>query len=250
MFAAASFVALALTSSVLAMPSPLTPSTTNAGQPCVISWGPDTTGDWTKTNIELMSGDNQNMVHITTIATVDTTDAAATSYTWTCPEVTPNSNIYFYQFSTAGSPTDLTWTTRFTIAGTDGATEEAENATQPDGSAVPWGVGNLVDTSKATPAPAYITGQTSANGASGSASVTGTGTASVAASTSSMGSMSMASSSSKMVSIVATSTAAAATRSASASASASTAAASSGAQRTGVAFALGAVALAGFAVLA
>lgn len=119
------------------------------------------------------------------------------------PQVTPNSNIYFYQYSTSVAPTNLTWTTRFTvcalllwpgtllidhiikIAAADGSTTAPEHATQPDGSAIPWGIGNLVDPSEAKPAPAYITGQTSAGGSGSSASVSGStaGSTSAAATT-------------------------------------------------------------------
>lgn len=81
-------------------------------------------------------------------------------------QVTPNSAIYFYQF-TDPATTNITWTTRFTIADASGNSVDPENATQPGGQAIPWGIGALVDPSKATPAPVGGT----ANGTSASASV-------------------------------------------------------------------------------
>jgi len=154
-------IVLAFAASVLAQPSPLTPATADEGANCVISWSPDTTGTWTQTNIQLMGGSNLQMIPITTVATVDTTSASATTYTWPCPAVTPNSAIYFYQFSHSTEPNVLQWTTRFAIASTTGAVTAPANSVQPDAmhSAIPWGIGALVDPSTAKPAPAYITGE-------------------------------------------------------------------------------------------
>ena len=59
--------------------------------------------------------------------------------------MTPNSAIYFYQFSTPAAPKNLTWTTRFTIAASDGSVTAPANDTQPDGQKIPWGVGELLD---------------------------------------------------------------------------------------------------------
>ncbi|KAG8936010.1 hypothetical protein FRC02_005206 [Tulasnella sp. 418] len=176
MLSAAILATFALVSGVVAQPSPLTPSTANEGAPCVITWEPDTTGEWKETNIQLMTGDNINMLHITTVTTLDTTKPAPdNTFTWPCPAVNPNSLIYFYQFSTASDPTNLQWTTRFAIAGPNGELVQPENAVQPDAtkSQIPWGVGNLENPSSAKPAPAYISGQGNANGASGSGSATG-----------------------------------------------------------------------------
>lgn len=159
MFALASIIALAFASTALAQPGPLTPLAVPEGQPCTITWTADATGKWTQTNIQLMSGDNDNMVPLTTIATVDTTAAAATTYSWTCPDVTIYAAIYFYQFSHSTEPDNLIWTTRFAIESAAGATVPAPNATQPDGSAIAWGNGQLKDTADAKPAPSYITGQ-------------------------------------------------------------------------------------------
>lgn len=35
------------------------------GTNCTFSWTPDPAGLWKETNVELMSGDNWNMIHIT-----------------------------------------------------------------------------------------------------------------------------------------------------------------------------------------
>ncbi|TBU33998.1 hypothetical protein BD309DRAFT_969427 [Dichomitus squalens] len=141
------------------------------GGQCTFTWTPDTTGVWKQMNVELMSGDNWQMSHITTVATnIDGTDATKATFSYNCPEVTPNSAIYFYQFSTPSAPSNLTWTTRFTIAGADGSTTAPTNQTQPDGQSIPWGVGALVDPSTAVAAPNYIA-------SSGAAATTNVGTA-------------------------------------------------------------------------
>jgi len=192
MFAAASVLALALVSSVFAQPSPLTPVPVQEGGNCVITWTPDSTGKWNETNIELMTGDNLNMIHLTTVTTVDTTSSAAATFSWICPDVTLYAAVYFYQFSHATEPSNLIWTTRWAIASATDEIVGAPNATQPDGSAVGWGIGYLKDPSTAKPAPSYITGQTS--GAAGAAAATnGTVVASVSASASSTMTMSVAS---------------------------------------------------------
>ncbi|KAG8889268.1 hypothetical protein FRB98_005081 [Tulasnella sp. 332] len=167
MFTVASFIALAFASSALAQPSPLTPAPSIEGQPCAITWTPDATGKWTQTNIQLMSGDNENMVALTTITTVDTTSTAPTTFSWTCPDVTLYSAVYWYQFSIAADPTNLLWTTRFAIESPSGTTVPPPNPTQPNGDAIAWGLGELKDLSAAKPPPSYITGETT-GGASNS----------------------------------------------------------------------------------
>lgn len=78
----------------------------NAGSQCTLGWDVDPTGTWKKMNIQLMTGDNYNMVALTSalspltipssnqltrsiaaVATVDGTDSAANTFSWTCPEV-------------------------------------------------------------------------------------------------------------------------------------------------------------------
>jgi len=111
-----------------------------------------------------MTGSNLAMVHLTTVATVDTTAAAATTYTWVCPDVTLNSAVYFYQFSHAEEPNNLQWTTRWAIAGADGSTVPPPQTEMAGGQSIGWGTGALVNTALIKPAPAYIRGQTSQGG--------------------------------------------------------------------------------------
>jgi hypothetical protein len=127
------------------------------GKDCLIHWTGDTnsTTNWKDMAIELMTGDNFNMVHLTTVATGQdgTVDG---SFTHTCPGVAPNAPIYFYQFTSPNiQPSETQWTTRFTIADENGHTDPAPNATQPDGKAIPWGIGKLLDPSTATPPPDF-----------------------------------------------------------------------------------------------
>lgn len=45
-----------------------------------------------------MSGSNKNMSLVTNVVVgLDGTDDSLSPYSWTCPEVDPYSNIYFYQ---------------------------------------------------------------------------------------------------------------------------------------------------------
>ena len=37
----------------------------NEGTNCTIKWNPDPAGLWKETNVQLMTGDNFNMIHIT-----------------------------------------------------------------------------------------------------------------------------------------------------------------------------------------
>ncbi|VDC05167.1 unnamed protein product [Peniophora sp. CBMAI 1063] len=166
-------------------PVPNTPDTGITGKTCTITWAEDTTGNWGETAIELMTGDNQAMVHLTTVTTLDSSKTS--TYSWTCPEVTINSAIYFYQFSAAGQ--SLTWTTRFALAGADGSTVTEPNATQPDGSAIPWGTGALSDPSTAVAAPSWLSSTssnstTSASAGSSAASTSGSAATEAASSTS------------------------------------------------------------------
>lgn len=142
---------------VRADPNPTAPgpnSTFTEGTTCSVTWDPDTSGVWTVMNIEFMSGDNLDMVYMTTVATVDGTDASNTTFNYPCPAVHPNAPIYFYQFSSPFSK-NLYWTTRFAIADTNGQVTPAPNATQPNGQAIPWGVGVLDDPSQAVPSPSF-----------------------------------------------------------------------------------------------
>lgn len=161
----------------------------NAGSSCTITWIGDkaSTTIWKNMAIELMTGDNYDMVHLTTVATNQdgTVDG---SFSYTCPEVTPNSAIYFYQF-TSPLTNVATWTGRFTIASSTGNSTPPPNATQPTGDAIPWGTGALNDPSKAVAAPNF-------SGGSGANSTTTSGlSVSVSASSTARSSSSVISSS-------------------------------------------------------
>ncbi|KAJ7933739.1 hypothetical protein B0H13DRAFT_1700567, partial [Mycena leptocephala] len=117
----------------------------NEGSTCRIGWVGDDSGSttWKTMTIELMTGSNLAMVsllstHPSVATGLDGTTAG--TFTYTCPEVTPNSPIYFYQFS-AGINTS--WSARFTIAAEDGSSTPA---TESDGSNS-YGNGKLVASS-------------------------------------------------------------------------------------------------------
>ncbi|KAF8957128.1 hypothetical protein BDZ97DRAFT_1924862 [Flammula alnicola] len=178
MFAAHAFAALlALAAPLIARAdvTPLTPApgdTFNEGAPCLITWGGDSTSTtaWKNMAIELMSGDNLNMNHITTVATGQDGTVAG-SFTYTCPAVTPNSAIYFYQF-TAPQAKNTTWTGRFIIASATGQSTPPANPTQPgSNAAIPWGIGALTDPSQAVAAPSFAGAGAGSPTLSGSGSV-------------------------------------------------------------------------------
>lgn len=154
--ALAGLLALASPLMVLADVNPSEPgpgSIFKAGSKCHVTWQGDTdsTTAWKDMAIELMSGSNLNMVPVTTVATNQdgTKDG---SFEHTCPEVTPNSAIYFYQLSSSHTTTK-TWTTRFTIQGADGSSTPPANPTQPSGDPIPWGIGRLVNADAVVPPP-------------------------------------------------------------------------------------------------
>lgn len=94
----------------------------------------------------VMTGSNFKMTKLATVATgLDGTDSSKTSISFTCPEVSPYSAIYFYQYSLGGSGSPA-WTTRWTIADANGQSTTPTHATQTDGQAIPWGTGKLVGT--------------------------------------------------------------------------------------------------------
>jgi len=153
-----SLTLLALAASLLvrADPTPTQPGpgdSFKAGGPCHIAWDVDTTGVWKTMNIELMTGSNFQMVHLTTVTTVDGTNPATTTFDYPCPAVTPNSAIYFYQFSTPVNSTKY-WTTRFTLADAQGGSTPPTQNTQPGtNEPIPWGTGALVNPADAKPPP-------------------------------------------------------------------------------------------------
>jgi hypothetical protein len=71
-------------------------------------------------------------------------------------KVTPYSPIYFYQFNSPAANNSV-WTGRFTITDNVNDIVPAAQSTQPDGEAIPWGVGQLVNGNSTTSAPASTT---------------------------------------------------------------------------------------------
>ena len=68
MFTSSLFVVAfpALAAMAMVDPSEPAPGTVfKQGETCTIQWAVDTTGTWTETNIELMTGSNLAMVHLT-----------------------------------------------------------------------------------------------------------------------------------------------------------------------------------------
>lgn len=164
MFAALALAVLVSTAALFvhADPDPTNPGPGDVfieGQACTMTWTPDTTGVWKTMIIQLKTGDNFNMVNLTTVGTVDGTDATKTSFSYPCPQVTPHSPIYFYQFSSPASSNN-SWTGRFTITDTASDIVPAANSTQPDGSAIPWGTGKLVSSTSSTSAVATVSATT------------------------------------------------------------------------------------------
>jgi len=141
--------------------TPLTPApgdSFNAGATCTTTWSGDnnSTTAWKGMAIELMTGANLDMVHLTTVAQNQDGTQSGT-FSFPCPAVTINAPIYFFQYTAPGT-SDKEWTTRFTIASSSGQVVAAPNATQPDsGDQIPWGDGALQDPSTAVAAPSFAT---------------------------------------------------------------------------------------------
>ncbi|KAF8159261.1 hypothetical protein B0H34DRAFT_633509, partial [Crassisporium funariophilum] len=161
MFAAHAFTALLALAAPFLVLADVTPSepgpgdSFNAGTTCHVTWegDKDSTTVWKNMAIELMTGSNLGMVHITTVAT-NQDGTVNGRFEYPCPEMVPYSAIYFYQFSSPQTAVK-TWTTRFTIASPTGATVPPSNPTQPgDNDPIPWGTGALADPSTAVAAPA------------------------------------------------------------------------------------------------
>ena len=66
------------------------------------------------------------------------------------PQVTPNSAIYFYEF-TSSSSTVKYWTTRFTITDENGNSTPPTEDAQPNGDKIPWGTGALAGDNSTLP---------------------------------------------------------------------------------------------------
>ncbi|THH09684.1 hypothetical protein EW146_g8615 [Bondarzewia mesenterica] len=165
-------ILLSLVSIARADPNPQEPGPNQVfqeGKTCHIAWTPDASGTWTSMAIELMTGDNLDMIHLTTVTTVDGTKTS--TFDLTCPDVTLYAPVYFYQFSIPSAPDTKYWTTRFAISDASGKTVAAPNSTQPTGEAIAWGTGALANPSIAVAAPSYLSGTSSGStAASGSSS--------------------------------------------------------------------------------
>lgn len=146
--------------------------------------GVDPTGKWTDMQIELKTGDNLAMVPLKVITTIDGTKES--SFVYPCPDVTPNSAIYFYEFSSSSS-TQKYWTTRFTITDESGNSTPPTESAQPNGDKIPWGTGMLVGTNGTS-----VPGSPSPSGASSLSS--GSSSTSIGSSSISSGSSSRLSS--------------------------------------------------------
>jgi len=132
---------LGLTSAAVVPTAPGPGQVFREGDQCTLSWSLDTTGKWTSFNVDLMSGSNFAMQPVTNVFKGRDGTKGENTYSWKCPQVTPNSAIYFYQFTQDGA--DTTWTTRFTIASPTGQVTPPANSVQPGGAAIPWGIGQL-----------------------------------------------------------------------------------------------------------
>ncbi|KAG9015447.1 hypothetical protein FRB94_000051 [Tulasnella sp. JGI-2019a] len=141
-------VSIYVASSAVAPTAPGPGSTFDEGSMCTVEWEVDTTGEWKDMTIDLMSGSDLNMTRVLNVASVvDGTNPTLTPFSWTCPPVCPNSDIYFYQLSQGHNRTLPTWTARFTIASRNGSSTPAPYGSQPNGGLpIPWGYGVIHDT--------------------------------------------------------------------------------------------------------
>ncbi|OCF44718.1 hypothetical protein I317_01407 [Kwoniella heveanensis CBS 569] len=247
-------LALASTVAVNAIITPTSPDSNTVvkvGDKIQALWTADSTSSWKDVEIQLMTGDNLQMVALATVATgIDGT--SATSYEFTAPDVSPYSKIYFLQFTNGGDMTAPTWTTRFTIASADGTTTEPTNSTVYSGTTVEWGTGTLLstvttDTSGSGSSSSSSNSTTASSAASGSSAVTTTSASESASSASAS-----ASSESASASAAASESASTSARSSGATTAAAAAASSSGSNSAAgrLEVGLGAVVLAGLAAYA
>ncbi|WVR04949.1 hypothetical protein IAU60_001961 [Kwoniella sp. DSM 27419] len=215
--------ALALIASVQAIITPTSPDSNTVvkvGDKIEALWTVDPDQQWKDVEIQLMTGDNFNMIPLATIATgIDGTTAS--SYSFNAPEVTPNAKIYFLQFTNGGNMSDPTWTTRFTIAAADGTTTEPTNSTDYSGNTVQWGTGTLVG------AVSTDSSASGSNSTSAAVSASGASTSAAVANSTSASASAMSSTAESATSAAAASSASASATSARSSGTAAAAAASS-----------------------
>ncbi|GAA5878879.1 hypothetical protein JCM1840_000828, partial [Sporobolomyces johnsonii] len=129
------------------------------------------------------TGSNLAMVPLETVATGLDGTKGATSLDWTCPQVTPNSAIYFYQFTQTGGNTS--WTTRFTIASATGDSTTPTNSTVSNGETIKWGTGSLVGKVSSSASAVLVSAAASSSASSSSSSSAGAETTASSSSSSS-----------------------------------------------------------------
>ena len=84
--------------------------------------------------------------------------------------MTPNSAIYFYQFSSQKDPVYTTWSMRFLIAAADGSSTHPTNVSD---AGTPYGFGYFVDPTLYNAPPSYMIGNGQIIGSNNNASVSG-----------------------------------------------------------------------------
>ncbi|GAA5996839.1 hypothetical protein JCM5350_000504 [Sporobolomyces pararoseus] len=117
--------------------------TFNEGSTCPIQWNLDTTGTWTNFTIQLMTGSNQAMTPLLTVASGLDGTTGTGKYEWECPQVDPNS-----------------------------ATEPTETV-MVNGKPVGWGTGRLSGASVSLASGSSAAGSTAAGSASASSTPSG-----------------------------------------------------------------------------
>ncbi|KAH8810401.1 hypothetical protein DL96DRAFT_1627082 [Flagelloscypha sp. PMI_526] len=187
------FSALTATHAALVQPNEPGPgSVFNEGTTCHIAWGVDAsagTGNWKDMTITLRTGSNLAMTTITQVATGQDGSVPGT-FDYPCPDVTPQSAIYFYEFNAPGATADgPQWTTRFAIADAQGNTVPPENADQPNPKAgdpaIPWGTGKLESGTASGVSGSSSAAASASSGAPGASNSTASATSAAGSSTSS-----------------------------------------------------------------
>ncbi|KAI9314912.1 Ser-Thr-rich glycosyl-phosphatidyl-inositol-anchored membrane family-domain-containing protein [Dichotomocladium elegans] len=103
---------------IVSVTSPVKGTVFTAGEDAVISWNPDTATVDTIDQIQLASGDPNNLDLLDVIA--NDIDAADGSYTWTVPEDIEPGVTYAIVF---GYAPKAAYSPQFTITGPDGSRE-------------------------------------------------------------------------------------------------------------------------------
>ncbi|KAK1233354.1 hypothetical protein PQX77_003463 [Marasmius sp. AFHP31] len=142
----------------------------NQGSKCSTSWVGDKDGKWANMKIQLMTGDNFQMIELATVATGLDGNKDGT-FEFDCPAVNPYSAVYFFQYTAPGG-SGPQWATRFAIADKDGKTVPPPENIQPNGAAIPWGIGKLAGSD--SPSTSVITTVTTTSQSSTTSSSTST----------------------------------------------------------------------------